>query len=190
MQKLLAGAVGGALAGAPMAVAMKALQQSAPSARRRLLPPKQITLELARRVGLARKLDTRGRNVATAAAHFGYGTAVGAVYPYASRVLPGPTALKGALFGVGLWAGSYLGWLPATGVLRSATHEPAGRNAMMIGAHVVWGVATALTAERLMARGRRRTNGRGRQIRERSEEVEDEARENEPVAKKKRGSAA
>jgi hypothetical protein len=187
MQKLLAGAVGGALAGAPMVVAMKALQQSAPSARRRALPPQQITLALARRVGLARKLDTRGRYATTAAAHFGYGSAAGALYPYASRVLPGPTALKGALFGVGLWAGSYLGWLPATGVLRSATREPVGRNAMMIGAHVVWGIATAVTAERLIARGRRRANGRGRRT---GEESEDEEREEAPVSKRRRGSAA
>jgi hypothetical protein len=189
MQKLLAGAVGGALAGAPMAVAMRAMQQSAPSARWRALPPKQITLELARRVGLARKLDERGRNATTAAAHIGYGSAAGALYPYASRVLPGPTALKGALFGVGLWAGSYLGWLPATGVLRSATREPAGRNAMMIGAHVVWGVATALTAERLIARGRRRANGRARQDRERGDEIEDEE-QSAPRSRRRRGSAA
>jgi uncharacterized membrane protein YagU involved in acid resistance len=187
MQKLVAGALGGALAGAPMAVAMKAMQQSAPSARRRALPPKEITLALARRIGLAHQLDHRGRNATTAAAHIGYGSAAGALYPYVSRVLPGPTLLKGALFGAGLWAGSYLGWLPATGILRSATREPAGRNAMMIGAHLVWGVATAVTAERLLARGRRRTNGDAR-----GDEIEEEEREGARAtkAKRRRGSAA
>jgi hypothetical protein len=178
MQKLLAGAAGGALAAAPMAVAMKALQQPSPSARRRTLPPRQITVALARKVGLARKLDG-GANLATAAAHFGYGGAAGALYPYASRVLPGPTVMKGALFGVGLWAGSYLGWLPATGVRRTASREPAGPNAMMILAHVVWGVATAVTVERLLARERARADG----------PAGEDAREDAPLDNSRRGSA-
>jgi len=158
MQKVLAGAAAGALAAAPMAVAMKALQQTSPSARRRALPPRQITMALARRVGLASRLDGHASNAATTAAHFGYGSAVGALYPYAKRVLPGPTVMKGALFGAGLWAGSYLGWLPATGVMRSASRESTGRNAMMILAHVVWGVGTAVAVERLLAR-RARSEG-------------------------------
>jgi hypothetical protein len=174
MQKLLAGALGGTLAAAPMAAAMKALQQSSPSARRQALPPRQIALALARKAGLAHKLDGRGRNATTAAAHFGYGGAAGALYPYASRVLPGPTMMKGALFGTALWGAGYLGWVPAAGVLRSAAHETPGRNAMMILAHVVWGVATAVTAERLIAgrrgaNGRRRRRGNGRADRESKE---------------------
>jgi hypothetical protein len=52
---------------------------------------------------------------------------------------------------------------------------------------VVWGIATAVTAERLIARGRRRANGRGRRT---GEESEDEEREDAPVSKSRRGSAA
>jgi hypothetical protein len=149
MQKLLAGALAGTAATGPMTAAMKLLQQGAPSARRRAIPPREITLELAHRVGLTRHLGADGRDAATTASHFGYGAAAGALYPYASAYLPGPALVRGALFGVGVWAASYLGWLPAAGILRPATREPAGRNAMMIGAHLVWGAATALLAERL-----------------------------------------
>jgi uncharacterized membrane protein YagU involved in acid resistance len=73
--------------------------------------------------------------------------------------------LKGALFGVGVWAASYLGWLPAAGILRPATREPAGRNAMMIASHAVWGASLAVISERLRRpppRRPRATGGRGR----------------------------
>ena len=150
MQRLIAGAIAGTAATLPMSAVMVALRQAAPSAQRQSLPPKQITLELARRAGIARKLDGAERDAASTVMHFGYGGAVGALYPYASQRLPGPTLLRGALFGLAVWAASYLGWLPAEGILRPATREPAGRNTMMIGAHLVWGAATAVVSERLL----------------------------------------
>jgi hypothetical protein len=149
MQKLLAGAIAGTIATVPMTAAMKALQQGSPAARRRAIPPREITHELARRAGVALARNGAASDAATSVSHLGYGGAVGALYPAASAWLPGPPLVRGALFGVGVWAASYLGWLPAAGVLRAATREPAGRNAMMIGAHLVWGVATALLADRL-----------------------------------------
>ncbi|MCA1636528.1 MAG: hypothetical protein LC802_23280 [Acidobacteria bacterium] len=48
-----------------------------------------------------------------------------------------------------VWAGSYLGWLPAAGILRPATEHPPRRTALMIAAHVVWGVAAGLVVESL-----------------------------------------
>jgi uncharacterized membrane protein YagU involved in acid resistance len=135
-----------------MVVAMTAARELAPSARWHALPPRQVVRGLAQRVGIARRRSPFERYAATAAGHFGYGGAAGALYPYASRVLPGPTLVRGALFGVGLWAAGYLGWVPATGILPPATRETAGRNAMNIAAHVVWGVATAVVAKRLIER--------------------------------------
>jgi uncharacterized membrane protein YagU involved in acid resistance len=149
VQKLLAGAIAGTVATAPMTVAMKALQQAAPSARWRAIPPREITRELAQRAGLAPARNGAAEDAATTLNHFGYGGAVGALYPYTAARLPAPTLVRGMAFGVGVWAASYLGWLPAAGILRPATREPAGRNAMMIGAHLVWGAATALLADRL-----------------------------------------
>jgi len=165
MQKLLAGAIAGTVATVPMTVVMKALQGAAPSARRQSLPPRQITMELARRAGIAGELGAAGRDAATTVSHFGYGGSVGAFYPALAERLPGPTLVKGALFGIGVWAASYLGWLPAAGILRPATREPAGRNAMMIASHVVWGAALAAVSERLRRAPPRRpraTGGRGR----------------------------
>ncbi len=54
-----------------------------------------------------------------------------------------PTPLQGIgggmAFGLAVWCGSYLGWLPAFNMRASATKEPAQRNAMMIAAHLIWG---------------------------------------------------
>lgn len=157
MKDLLAGAIAGALATGPMTVAMTALRRSLPDARRQAIPPRQITRSLAAKTGAARFLDAEQESAATYAAHLGYGASVGAVYPaFASRV-PAPPLVTGSLFGLLVWAGSYLGWLPAAGILRSATREPGGRNAMMIGAHLVFGAATALVYEATRERPRSQT---------------------------------
>jgi len=159
MQDHVAGALAGAIATAPMTVVMTSLRRRLPGARLQAIPPRQITRNVAAKAGLAKALDAEQLSAATYGAHVGYGAAVGAAYPiFASRV-GGPPALAGALFGLLVWGGSYLGWLPATGILRSATREPAGRNVMMIGAHLVWGAATALIFEatRSAARGEERS---------------------------------
>src|SRR6188508_239336 len=50
-----------------------------------------------------------------------------------------PRAAEGALYGVGVWGASYLGLLPGAGLYPAATDESAGRNALMISAHLIWG---------------------------------------------------
>jgi len=42
-----------------------------------------------------------------------------------------------------------LGMLPALGILHPATEHPARRNALMIGAHIVWGTTLGLAVEQL-----------------------------------------
>jgi hypothetical protein len=149
VQGSVAGAAGGALATVPMTVVMTALRRELPGARRQEIPPRQITRRVLARAGVAKALDSEQISAATYGAHVGYGAALGAAYPAFASRLDGPPALKGALFGLLVWGGSYLGWLPAAGILRSAVREPAGRNVMMIGAHLVWGAATALVFEAL-----------------------------------------
>jgi putative membrane protein len=59
--------------------------------------------------------------------------------------------VKGVIFGVVVWAGSYLGLLPLIGISESAHKEPVRMNLMMIAAHLVWGSAMALVADLLMS---------------------------------------
>jgi uncharacterized membrane protein YagU involved in acid resistance len=106
------------------------------------------TFELTERAGLRQNLDESQHRALTLLAHYGYGAAAGAVYTALAQQLPGPPPLRGITFGLGVWTVSYLGLLPALGVLRVATEHPARRNALMIAAHVVWGAALGLLADR------------------------------------------
>jgi hypothetical protein len=55
-------------------------------------------------------------------------------------------------YGLGVWAVSYLGYLPALGIRKSAKEDTPQRSAMMIVAHLVWGAALALGFERMRKR--------------------------------------
>ena len=81
--------------------------------------------------------------------HFGYGAAFGALYAMLEERLHMHASLKGATAGLGLWMGSYLGWLPALGILRSATRHPWRRNLLMILARLVWGVTLGEVVRKL-----------------------------------------
>jgi hypothetical protein len=60
--------------------------------------------------------------------------------------------MTGVALGLGVWTASYLGVLPALGILRPATEHPARRTALMIAAHVVWGSALGSTLQALDSR--------------------------------------
>jgi uncharacterized membrane protein YagU involved in acid resistance len=94
--------------------------------------------------------------------HFAYGAAAGSLYGCLFRRGSLPAAATGgAVYGVAVWAASYLGWLPTTGFYRSATEEPAGRNAVMLGAHLVWGASLGVATELLARACKPATNGSG-----------------------------
>jgi len=63
--------------------------------------------------------------------------------------LPFDPISNGVTYGLGVWASSYLGWLPAAGLHPPAHGESGGRNGMNIGAHVVWGAVLGLLTEQL-----------------------------------------
>ena len=140
----LAGAISGVVATGPMTVAMLILYRQLPRRERYSLPPRQITMHLAREAGVKNELSSAGKTAVTLLAHFGYGGAAGGIYGSFAGTMPGSPATKGILFGLAVWAASYLGLLPATGLLTPATEHPARRTALMIVAHVIWGMATGL----------------------------------------------
>ena len=73
-------------------------------------------------------------------AHFAYGAACGALLAAAN---PRMGRFAGGLAGGGIWLASYMGWIPAFGLLRPATEHPKRRNFLMLGAHFAWGWSTA-----------------------------------------------
>lgn len=160
--KLLTGAMAGGIATAPMTLAMAAMHRWLPSHERYPLPPSEITARLTEEAGVAQHVDREQHTALTLANHFGYGAAVGAIYALLAnrlRSAQGAT-LAGIGYGLLVWAVSYLGLLPALGILRPATEHPERRNALMIVAHVIWGSITGLLVQR-MQRRRDRADRRG-----------------------------
>jgi hypothetical protein len=152
MNRILLGALAGLAATAPMTLAMKLMHEQLPREEQYPLPPRQVTEGVAEKAGVREQLDEDERQAATWVSHFAYGTACGALYGALSgERADGRPLLAGVGFGLAVWAGSYLGWLPAAGIISPATEHPPRRNALMIAAHVVWGATTGAALARLSA---------------------------------------
>ena len=143
------GFLAGCVATLPMTLAMVVMHRFLPKRERYPLPPTQITENLMEKTGIEKELNSEEKKTATWLNHFLFGATAGALYAPLVGRLPLPGAVKGTLYGLSVWSGSYLGWLPAAGILRPATQQPARRNALMIAAHVIWGAAAGILVERL-----------------------------------------
>ena len=164
--RLIIGGIAGFVGTMAMTAAMRRLHRRLPAEERYPLTPREIVDSGSKQLGLP--LAGEVAKDVTTAAHFAYGAAcgamiaamnpdpkkrtgaaAGAIYgPLAQRV-PLPPVVKGIAFGLVVWTVSYLGLLPALGILRPATEHPARRNLLMIGVHLVWGAATAAAMREL-----------------------------------------
>jgi hypothetical protein len=144
--RLLLGAIAGFAGTLLMSAAMRRLHRRLPKDERYPLPPREIIDSVTRQSGV--ELSNEAAIDATTATHFSYGAAMGALVGAAS---PRIGALGGAMAGVAVWVGSYLGWVPAAAILKPATLHPKRRNALMLVAHLVWGAGTAWAMRELMA---------------------------------------
>lgn len=154
MNRVVAGTLAGLIATVPMSAAMLLLHRlEPPETRHTPLPPETVTAHAAEDADVRDDLGEEGLRAATVAGHFAYGAAAGALYAPLAGVLPRP-AVSGIGFALALWGVGYLGWVPAVGLMPSATEQPAARNVVMIAAHAVWGATTGLLVAR-MAPGER-----------------------------------
>lgn len=140
MTRILIGAAAGAAATFPMTLTMEALHQALPGEPPRPLPPREVLEGLTAKAGVSHEVAEEEKQELTLAAHFGYGAACGALF---ALVAPrGPAAVPaGIAFGLGVWASSYMGLLPALGIRHHARFDPAARSGLMIAAHAVWGAS-------------------------------------------------
>jgi uncharacterized membrane protein YagU involved in acid resistance len=152
MEAITSGGVAGTVATGPMTVVMVALHRLLPPEQRYWLPPKQIAVQLLQKSGLAKYLGPNHHEAATLVGHVGYGAATGALYGLLTHRTGHAGAATGAAFGAVVWAASYLGWMPALGIVPAATREPAARNATMIASHLVWGATLGLVTRLLQRR--------------------------------------
>ena len=146
--RLLIGGIAGFVGTLAMTAAMRRLHRRLPAKERYPLTPREIVDSAAAKV---KALPNEAAKDITTAAHFAYGAAMGAAI---GALNPDPSKRTGAAAGVAVWLASYLGWIPAVGILEPATGHPRRRNALMIGVHLVWGAATAAAMRELrLARG-------------------------------------
>jgi hypothetical protein len=143
---VLGGATAGVVATGAMTLFMEAAHRYLPLHQRHSLPPKTITMDLLSKVNIKQHLSRKQRKRAPWIAHVAYGTGVGATYGSFARAIPLPPPIKGVMFALLVWAGSYLGWLPAFDVSGSAPDESMRRNVLMIAAHVVYGAVVGPVA--------------------------------------------
>lgn len=135
----------GLLATVPMTAAMIIGKYALPRRSQDSLPPAQITRNALRAIDMDDELSREDEVTLTAVNHFGFGASTGALFGLlcAPRSAAGAVT-SGCIYGIGVWSCSYLGWLPATGLYRSAVNETPERNTLMILAHMIWGASLGL----------------------------------------------
>ena len=103
-------------------------------------PPTTVSRAVLREAGVEHPSDAAGRMAPLA--HLLFGAQGGVAFGVIRRVLPNvPGGILGVLFGLGVYAVSYKGWIPALGILPPPEDDRPGRPAVMIAAHVVYGLA-------------------------------------------------
>jgi hypothetical protein len=130
----LVGALAGIAATLAMTAAMQRMHRLLPNDERYALPPREITDSVIG--GAPPPSDETERRAAALTNHFAFGALAGAIY---AALFPSRGAGPGVAYGLAVWAASYLGWIPAAGILTNATRHPLRRNLLMLAAHVVWG---------------------------------------------------
>lgn len=133
----LDGVIGGLVGTVPMSAAMLAARQLGLMGWQ---PPERITQKLFfRRVQRVKDRDTR--NLVATVLHFAFGSVGGAIYGVARRRLPWRVdpVLTGVVFGTLVWAGSYMGWVPALGLMPQPRHDRPDRPIIMVVAHWIFG---------------------------------------------------
>lgn len=161
VRRSLNGAASGFLATFPMTLTMLGIRRALPIFHRHSLPPYKITTRISRKLKLHAPWETKKKKALTTASHFGYGVAGGMVYSTFANKSDLPPAVKGTVFGLAVWLGSYFGWLPATKILPPYLEHPK-RHAMMAASHVVWGTSMAYIFQRVEKT--RRFEGRNHEI--------------------------
>lgn len=107
-------------------------------------PPKQITHRAHEKAGgNPEERSAETFNAAWLASHAGFGAACGVGYSLLRPLIPGPSAIKGLLFGLAIWGTSYLKVLPALGLYPPPEGDSPSRTAVMVAAHLVYGETLA-----------------------------------------------
>lgn len=154
--RVLLGILAGTAATVAMTAAMRRMHRQLPARERYPLPPREITERVSRFVAS----DLERPQEATLSNHFAFGAAAGAFY---AVLFKGRSLAAGAIYGLTVWATSYLGWIPATDILANPRTHPPRRNLLMLTAHLVWGAVLTASLHELERAQPEIFSGRGAQ---------------------------
>lgn len=153
MNRNLSGLYSGLIATGPMTLMMMGAHEGLPESEKSPFPPATLSLELVQRAFDRPELSQNQQTLLTVLSHFGYGSAAGVLYSQTMGRVKGNAILRGTAYGALFWAANYLGLAPALRMRANAPEMPARRNAMMFGAHLVWGAALGYAEDRLRRSG-------------------------------------
>lgn len=147
LKRLATGAAAGFVGTLAMSATMAVLQRLLPRSHREPYEPRQVVEGLLEKTALDNAVDEPEKSALTYVSHLGYGVVTGAMFDACADQIPFPRGIRGPAWGLAVWGASYCGWLPAFDILPGAHRRPAGRNALMIAAHLVWGATTEAASE-------------------------------------------
>ena len=140
---------------------MERLFRTPPEKERYAFPPRELVAVAARPRSKRPRGDPETSSAGQAvAAHFAFGAGTGSLFALQRR----RSAAAGITYALGIWTASYLGWVPAAGLLRPASSHPQRRNALMLGVHVVWGTALAAALRGIEEAAAHSFSARGRML--------------------------
>lgn len=143
MSRLIRGAAAGTVATGLMSAVMMGAKRTGLMGG---MPPEKVTAKLLDRFGVRRSRTEQ--DILAAVSHFGFGAVAGAAF---GVVAPRPLLARlplGLAYGAGIWGVSYMGWVPALGIMPSAPHDRRDRQVSMLAAHLVFGAALGLLVGR------------------------------------------
>ena len=143
MNRVLRGALAGAVATVPMSAVMMGAKRSGHMGG---MPPEKITANFLASSGI--HPTEAQQDVAAGLLHFGFGSVAGAVF---GAVAPRQVIARvpmGMAYGAAIWGVSYMGWVPAFGIMPHASRDRRDRQMVMLAGHLVYGTALALLVGR------------------------------------------
>ncbi len=143
MSRFLRGASAGALATAPMSAVMMGAKQFGLVGE---MPPEKITKSLLKRTRISPSEEHQ--DALATALHFGFGSAAGALFGVIAPKRLIARIPMGMGYGAAIWGVSYMGWIPAFGIMPHAARDRRDRQMMMLAGHLVYGTALAILVGR------------------------------------------
>ncbi len=133
------GSIAGAVATTTMTAFMRAAQQT--GFYQKELPPTKVTRAATKTLGLEQFVSSEQETLLTGLTHWAFGMVGGACFGVASKSSNQlPAQAGGLVFGLLVWAVSYMGWVPALGILPMPWNQRPKHGLMPFFAHVIYGM--------------------------------------------------